>query len=290
VLLQDSNIATTGDITTIGGTVYGDILRGFFLELRDPGTGNLRFFSNSTLTADRILTFDVNNATRTITFMGNPTLADWFDQPVKAASTGVAFGDLAINTTDLVVADHIVEIGSADGSDKIQIYHDNLNTYFKTNDGHFIFQTDEGTNKNTWVDIKGKGSGKGYSRVYDEDDKEYVDLRCSSGHGILSTSGVSPQSLRLQGEANIPITMFYTATTGQTQELQIYGFKTDDELRHLDISISPDADDTALYSNIGTHHFDGAMKFGDAVDNLAISNIGIATMAGKGKRDLTVRA
>jgi len=39
------------------------------------------------LGADRILTLTTGDAARTITLSGNPTLADWFDQAVKAAST-----------------------------------------------------------------------------------------------------------------------------------------------------------------------------------------------------------
>lgn len=41
----------------------------------------------SNLTAERILTMAPGDAARTITLSGNPTLADWFDQAVKAAST-----------------------------------------------------------------------------------------------------------------------------------------------------------------------------------------------------------
>jgi len=39
------------------------------------------------LSADRILTLTTGDAARTITLSGNPTLADWFDQAVKAASS-----------------------------------------------------------------------------------------------------------------------------------------------------------------------------------------------------------
>lgn len=82
----EGDLSVIGDITTVGGTVYGNYVDALFLGLRDSSTAKyLRFFSNSTpdLTANRILTFDVANAARTITFSGNPTLADWFDQSVK---------------------------------------------------------------------------------------------------------------------------------------------------------------------------------------------------------------
>lgn len=41
----------------------------------------------SDLTADRKLTITTGDAARTVTLSGNPTLSDWFDQAVKAASS-----------------------------------------------------------------------------------------------------------------------------------------------------------------------------------------------------------
>ena len=50
----------------------------------------------SDITAARTLTFTTGDADRTVTYSGNPTLADWFDQSVKAAATptfaGASFG------------------------------------------------------------------------------------------------------------------------------------------------------------------------------------------------------
>lgn len=50
------------------------------------------------------------------------------------------------------------EIGSADNSNRVSIYHDNTDSYFKVDDGQFIFQTDEGTNTRTEVALKPKGT------------------------------------------------------------------------------------------------------------------------------------
>jgi hypothetical protein len=47
----------------------------------------LRLVCGSDLTADRNLTFTTGDAARVITLSGDPTLADWFDQAVKAASS-----------------------------------------------------------------------------------------------------------------------------------------------------------------------------------------------------------
>jgi hypothetical protein len=43
--------------------------------------------AGSDLTADRIITFTTDDAARTLTINGDPTLADWFDQSVKQAAS-----------------------------------------------------------------------------------------------------------------------------------------------------------------------------------------------------------
>jgi len=54
----------------------------------------------SDLTADRTLTVTTGDAARTITLSGNPTLADWFDQSVKAAGTPT-FAQLTVDNLRL---------------------------------------------------------------------------------------------------------------------------------------------------------------------------------------------
>ncbi len=51
--------------------------------------------AGSDIIANKNLTFTTGDSDRTITLSGNPTLADWFDQAVKAASTPT-FGGLTI--------------------------------------------------------------------------------------------------------------------------------------------------------------------------------------------------
>ncbi|GAI16897.1 unnamed protein product, partial [marine sediment metagenome] len=63
------------------------------------------------LTANRILAIEVNNAARTITFSGDPTLGDWFDQSVKAAA------DAALNS--LNIADWLITGGTIVASGSI---------------------------------------------------------------------------------------------------------------------------------------------------------------------------
>jgi len=154
-------------------------------------------------------------------------------------------------------------IGSTDGSDQIGLYHDNTNAYMKWTDGSLYLITDKGTNTNTDVSIRGKGTGRGYLNVWDEDNGEYVSFRCGSGSGYLSVYGASPISLSLQNEADIPIMMFGGATSGETQELQIYGFRAGDALRSLQIGVGVDAADTASFDGVGSYYFDGNVGVGE---------------------------
>ncbi len=148
-------------------------------------------------------------------------------------------------------------VGSTDKSDQIGIYHDNTDAYFKTTDGIFVFVTDEGTNTITNFAIKGKGTGRGELRVHDQDDAEYVRFTAFSGAGFLDIQGASPGVLKIQdvGQANV---RFFSATTENiTRELQIYGFRSGDLKRSLEIGVGVDAADTASFDGLSNYYFDG---------------------------------
>lgn len=114
-----------------GGVIY---LSNAGLYLADTDASHdLIFKAGSDLTADRILTITTGDAARTVTFSGNPTLADWFDQAVKAASSptfanltitnatnhGILLGSGASAITPLGVATHgQLPIGST-GADPV---------------------------------------------------------------------------------------------------------------------------------------------------------------------------
>jgi len=81
----------------IGGTTPNGItLTNEGLHILDTNASHdLVIKAGSDLTADRILSFVTGDAARTVTLSGNPTLDDWFDQAVKAASTPT-FGGIVI--------------------------------------------------------------------------------------------------------------------------------------------------------------------------------------------------
>jgi len=58
------------------------------LRVADTNASHFLIFTpGSDLTANRVLTLTTGDAARTITLSGDPTLADWFDQSVKAAAS-----------------------------------------------------------------------------------------------------------------------------------------------------------------------------------------------------------
>jgi hypothetical protein len=116
------------------------------------------------------------------------------------------------------------------------------------------------------VRIKGKGTGYGNLAIYDQDDAEYLNLRTFNGGGLVSVSGTSPVSLSLQKEADVPIEMFSIAASGETQEVKIYGYRTGDAKRSLEIGVGVDAANTASYDGVATHRFNGELySTGDTV-------------------------
>ena len=79
-------IAFVYDGTNVGWRFVG-VSRTTDLCLMDTDVSHaLRLVAGSNLSAERTLTLTTGDAARTITLSGNPTLADWFDQSVKAAA------------------------------------------------------------------------------------------------------------------------------------------------------------------------------------------------------------
>lgn len=76
----------------------------------------LRLVCGSDLAADRNLTFTTGDAARTITLSGNPTLADWFDQAVKAASSPT-FAGFTVDAAN----PNVLISGTGNRSDYVQL-------------------------------------------------------------------------------------------------------------------------------------------------------------------------
>jgi len=87
-------------------------------------------------------------------------------------------------------------------SDTIVISHDGTNAYLKWLDGNFILMTDEGTNTNSTLDVRGKGTGVGQIIVLDEDEQEWLFLSCVNGVGIIRANGAAPTEVRIGGDTD----------------------------------------------------------------------------------------
>ena len=151
-------------------------------------------------------------------------------------------------------------IYSADASELIQIYHDNTNAYFKWTGSEFHIITDEGTNTSSSVNILGKGTGTGWLYAYDEDDAEWIYVTITNGIGEIGVSGTSPQRLSLVPDGEVPVSMFSSSSSGETQELQIWGYKAGDNPRSLEIGVGVDAADTASFDGLSNYRFDGRIE------------------------------
>jgi len=168
---------------------------------------------------------------------------------ISNVGTGT-FGDLVIK--------------SPDGFDQVNIYHDNTNAYLKWTDGVLRLETDEGTNSHGIIQLRGKGTGYGQLRMYDEDNAEYLVMTASGGTGRIYTGGTAPQRLDFQPGGNIPVTYFQASPEGFTSELRVYGFRTGDAKRLLQISVGKDAADTATFDGLSNYYFGGNVGIGVA--------------------------
>lgn len=86
---------TTDGLLSLGTTALGFSA----LNLKDTAAAfraTLQF-TNTGISANRVLTADLGDASRVLTLSGNPTLADWFDQSVKTAASP-AFAGLTVNS------------------------------------------------------------------------------------------------------------------------------------------------------------------------------------------------
>jgi len=150
-----------------------------------------------------------------------------------------------------------LSIGSADNTDQIGIYHDNTDAYCKWTDGGLYFITDEGTNTGTSVGIKGKGTGYGNFYLYDQDDAEYLRIRCVSGIGYVDTDGTSPGSLYLQPYSGQGVACFAECAEGEIPAFSIAGWRTGDSKRWCHIQVGHSAPDSITFRNVSNYYFDG---------------------------------
>lgn len=185
---------------------------------------------------------------------GGPTISD----------TGILAVDhiaqLTTSPAHGVVFDNAVSVPSTltvrgtSGTDTLTLAHDETDAIFKTTDGSFKFQTDEGTNTDTYLDILSKGTGySGWVRLYGG-------IANGSVLSIDKASLDNPnEELEIQpGATNAyGLGLFKLSNSGNTRELHIYGYRAADSLRKLEIGCGVDAADTASFDGLSNYAFDG---------------------------------
>ena len=128
----NENLTTTGQIST-GSIVTTDSgLTGEFASIRVDNiyinqatqSGDLIISAlDFSITADRILSVDLDDAARTLTISGNSTLNDWFDQSVKVAASPT-FGGLTVDSNSIRVTTAKTPANSADTGNEGEICWD----------------------------------------------------------------------------------------------------------------------------------------------------------------------
>ena len=98
-------------------------------------------------------------------------------------------------------------------------------------------------------------------------------------------SGTGLMLLNFAAEQNIE--MFSGATSGETRELKIWGYRATDALRTLEIGVGVDAADTVSFDGLGNYLFDGklhstALESGGASDYTEIESDGDVNFVGGG--------
>lgn len=168
--------------------------------------------------------------------------------------------------------------------DQIRIYHDNDSAHFRTTGGVFIFQTDEGTNTHTYLRVQGKGTGSGFIQVFDEGNYgqflqagTVTHFNAVSGSFYLSSASL----IRLQPDAAGDVVLFSSSAENITRQLKIYGYRSGDALRSLEIGVGVDEADTASFKGVSNYYFAGNVNIVGAL------TLGTALAVAEGGTGLT---
>lgn len=221
---------------------------------------NVLYFQDGAGTESALAMSPAAYAFKTITGITNDVVADAVGDTLTLASTDAKLTIVGTTATDTITFsviegqidhnaltnyaanEHIDWTGASDNfsttgtlgcnaitmtqnSDTVTITSDGSNPFIKWSDGNLNLITDEGTNANTLVYIKGKGTGYGVLRLYDEDNAERLEMFNLTGYGYIRTAGTSPNDLHIQNNVAQDIKCWASVTSGNPY-FYLYGFGT----------------------------------------------------------------
>ena len=246
----------------------GDVTGGNYLSI-DP-SGDVRLYGDGTLTVDTDLSVPSIDSVANLSLMpdagGNVYLfenAASGETPELRVYGRKAGGslDYASMAMSSVTDGHFEFTGASQYNFSTDVYvtGDLISNGNSPLTSSFVVETVFGTNTNTVILVRGKGTGYGDLRAYDQDNGEYASVRCVSGQGYLDTAGVAPGALNLQSGAHADVKCFVNSASGETRQLYLYGNKSG-TLRSLQIGCDIDAEDQASFDGVAAYWFDGKVK------------------------------
>ncbi len=180
---------------------------------------------SSASSGNSYFTHNTNTGVLTILNEHWPFLTNTIQFQIRNVSAGFATPMTMLSTGNIGIGITApsYQLSVSDGTDQLGLYHDGTDAYFKTTDGSFIFQTDEGTNTTTYLDVKPKGSATGRVRAYDENSTNYMQSYCASGAGYIDTVGAGAGALYLQNGTAQNIYCWPSISSGNP-EFRVYGW------------------------------------------------------------------
>ncbi|WP_346856587.1 hypothetical protein [uncultured Draconibacterium sp.] len=180
----------------------------------------------------------------------------------------IGLSNLSDYSTTSDVTHRALTIESTDGSDEINIYHNNTTPYFEWNDGNLIFRSVETTDQNTNVEFRGNGDGDAQLRVYDQDETSFLQIQGVAGNARLDIEGsVGTGSIDLQYDGGGDVKVFNASPEGNTPHFSIFGFRTGDQRREMFISVGNDEANSVSFDGIDKYIFDGTVTHNSFLGN-----------------------
>ena len=162
-------------------------------------------------------------------------------------------------------------------SDTFFFYHDGNNPNIKWSDGNLNITSDEGTNHNTTINIRGKGTGRGIVYIYDEDNSTGFKFTATNNQTYFDITGDGTALNLISGTAGTANIWCFPSITAGNPTFGIYGW---------DSGSSSEKYGTFAITSDGTFEIlaeDGAISLGDeTLSTTGVASFGAITTLERG--------